>query len=69
MTALGAEPRVVVPVLVLESALHQDPRTAASEESKSLPGVGAVVALEEADGSPTAAEVETYFEEVPERVQ
>lgn len=48
------------------AALEAEPRTAASEGSRSLAGVEAAVAQEQADGSPMGAVVETYFEEAPE---
>lgn len=63
--ALGAEPREAGPVLALP-ALELGPRTVASEGSRSLPGAVAAVALEQADGSPMEAVVETYFEGAPE---
>lgn len=69
MAALKAESRAVGPVLALVPAQELEPRTAASEESRSLSEAEAEAAQEQADGSPMEAVVETYFEEAPEGKQ
>lgn len=54
------------PALVQVPALELEPRTAASEGSRSLSGAEVAVAQERADESPMGAVVENCFEEAPE---